>query len=424
MKKIITSILFVVGVYLLLFALPNVINFILMRNLSSFTLRHVISIIPFIITLSLVILFTKLRKQSLKDTFYLHKPSRKNVRIAILLGALLGTLQMTHTIAMLFSRDFVAIGFSNPMLGMILGNMIRTSLIAAVPTIIITICREMIYRGAIFSEVRKYMNSKWAIIALSLLSAVIFFALSWFRFGLPFVTSALLTIISTLTLYMLCYKSNSIWAPIAASLTISFFGMVHVMLQEMVMLQYRLDATRIIFTHMFNRDFGNVDLPSTPEPSPLLVILFTSVVLVLILLVLWRLWRGKKVKSPFEKPTYHPAIETAANYWCAAIESNASAEEVEIFKEVLLAGIAKVFDLPEGIIEIYSKVPNSAAYTAFEKPGKPSEILRNALKKAKLKSTLLPQDLTMTVSTSVVKVCGASSNATILWKAPITTNKR
>ncbi|MCL2838512.1 MAG: hypothetical protein FWE04_05545 [Oscillospiraceae bacterium] len=423
MKKIITSILFVAGVFLLLLVLPNMINFIFMRNFSNFALRHTISIIPFVIILSLVILFTKLRKQSLKDTFYLRKPSRKNVGMAILLGALIGILQMSYTIAMFFSRDFIAIGFSNPMLGMILGNMLRISLIAAVPTIFVTVCREMILRGAIFSEIRKYMNAKWAIIALSLLSAVIFFAVIWSRFGLhlPFVTSALLILVNTLVLYILCYKSNSIWAPVAAGLTTSFFGVIHVMLEEMIM---PLRVVEVIPTHMFNREFGDVDWGITVEqPSPWLTIIFTSVVLMLISLVLWRFWKGKK-KAPLEKLAYHPAIEAAADYWCATVAEKASAEEGEMFREALLAGIAKVFDLPEGIIEIYSKVPNAAAYTAFEKPGKPSGVLRAALKKAKLKTSLLPQDITMTVSTSVVKVCGTSSGVIILWKAPIVTNNK
>jgi len=113
---------------------------------------------------------------------------------------------------------------------------------------------------------------------------------------------------------------------------------------------------------------------------------------------------------------YHPAIKAAVNFWCDEISGDAMDEKLEIFRTTLSEQISKFFDLPEGVIEIFTKVPDKRAYTVFEKANKPSGILRAALKKAKLKSKILPQNISMVISTSRVEVCDGSADTRIIWK--------
>ena len=114
---------------------------------------------------------------------------------------------------------------------------------------------------------------------------------------------------------------------------------------------------------------------------------------------------------------YHPAIKTAVNYWCEQIANDTVPEKLEIFRRVLSEAILKIFDLPEGVIEIYTKVPNLNAYTAFGKPNKPGKILLTALKKAKLKPDLFIRYTSMIISTSKVEVCNENSERKIIWEA-------
>jgi len=114
----------------------------------------------------------------------------------------------------------------------------------------------------------------------------------------------------------------------------------------------------------------------------------------------------------------HPGIAAAAEYWRGVIDELAPSEKADKFGDFTANSLADVFDSKEGIIEIYSKVPNSRGYKMFEKPNEPSKILRDALKSAKLKLSL-PDDIVMTISTTLVQVREGGSEAATLWRAPV-----
>jgi len=115
--------------------------------------------------------------------------------------------------------------------------------------------------------------------------------------------------------------------------------------------------------------------------------------------------------------SYHPAIKTAVEFWCDEIFSSVSDEKLEVFRQTLAKLISEVFDLPEGVIEIFTRVPNLEAYATFGKPNKLSKILLYAIKKAKLKPVLLDREISMMISTSRVEVCVENSARQILWKS-------
>jgi len=117
-----------------------------------------------------------------------------------------------------------------------------------------------------------------------------------------------------------------------------------------------------------------------------------------------------------DKKVYPPAIEAAVNCWCNELADSVATEKLEIFRETLSELIYKVFDMPEGVIEVYSKVPNKAAYVSFGKPNKPSKILLEAMKKAKIKPRLLQSEISMVISTSKVEVNNGLSDTKIIWK--------
>ena len=119
----------------------------------------------------------------------------------------------------------------------------------------------------------------------------------------------------------------------------------------------------------------------------------------------------------------HPAIEAAVSYWCGTISAVAEPEKLEKFKVALSVALAKIYDSSEGIIEIFSTVPNKTPYTDYEKAGRPSKILINSMKKAKLPLELLPQNVRVELSTSVV-TSFADGTLQTLWKEPISYNKR
>jgi len=113
---------------------------------------------------------------------------------------------------------------------------------------------------------------------------------------------------------------------------------------------------------------------------------------------------------------YHPTVKMAVEYWCGEISNDTTLEKLEIFRETLLKEISKLFDMPEGFIEIYTKVPDTKAYAVFEKPNEPSRVLRAALKKAKLKRDILPLGVSMTVSTSKIEVLDETLEKQVIWK--------
>jgi len=119
----------------------------------------------------------------------------------------------------------------------------------------------------------------------------------------------------------------------------------------------------------------------------------------------------------------HPGIAAAASYWRGVIRGLAPDENVEKFGEFIANSLAGVFDSAEGMIEIHSKVPNLQVYKVFDKPNKPSVILRGAMKFAKLKLPL-PPGIVMTISTTLVQVREPGAETKTLWRAPISYNKR
>ena len=112
----------------------------------------------------------------------------------------------------------------------------------------------------------------------------------------------------------------------------------------------------------------------------------------------------------------HPAIQAAVSYWCDEMPDTIESEKLEIFRESLSLSLAKLYDSKEGIIEIHSKVPDKKYYTAFEKPNKPSQILIEAAKKSKLKPELIPQEIVVTLSTTIVEAYKSNELIKILWK--------
>ena len=100
--------------------------------------------------------------------------------------------------------------------------------------------------------------------------------------------------------------------------------------------------------------------------------------------------------------TYHPAIEAAVSYWCG--EMSVEPGKLEKFRKSFSDALAEIFDSAEGFIEINSTPPN--------------KILQTAMKKAKMPLEALPQEVTMTISTTVVKIYRPEANAKFIWKAP------
>ena len=124
-----------------------------------------------------------------------------------------------------------------------------------------------------------------------------------------------------------------------------------------------------------------------------------------------------KVKNVQAKK-YPPPVEAAVNHWCSAIGGTVDGGSLDIFRKALLDEIAAIFDSREGRIELHSQVPESKVYNSLEKPGRPSALIRNAMKKAKIRQLSLPEKMLVTISPSEVRVYQGKKSQ-IIWRAPM-----
>jgi len=315
MKKYITPIVFIVGIFLLHTALTagiRILTGILSRGDMETTLLvgrlgafGVPAIIVGLITVAVIILIVKLRKGSVKETFYLRKPKAKNIGFAILLGLLLAVLSNSYSIARLFSAN---IDFGHLQSAEISGMLVRSALgllVGFIVAIIPVVFSELMFRGAIFSEMRKLAKPKLAIAILVAANLVIVVLTMWlaarlmpnlsvlvFLFHPTFVVTVFVGVLVSLVLYTLCYKSNSIWVPIAASVMFaSLANVLDSMLEWIILMSSSPRETGdIINTWVYLVGGG---IPPN-ETSVIAVILVTASVAAVIGVVLWRMIANNK----------------------------------------------------------------------------------------------------------------------------------
>ena len=300
MKKVVASIVFIAGVTLFHIALSSGARFIshfIHRRiifegsgsiLLSSTLSFFVEIIVAVIIIAVVIFITRLRKQSIKETFYLNKTTGKNIGIAILLGVLIGLISISYNAAAFFSMDSTMIAdtvqdpFFMVMVRHTLLSMFTGIIFAAIPIA----CRELIYRGAIFFEFRKFLSASRAIILLSILSLIpailltlILGNLSGFNYYLfgTTVSAIVVSVLISVTSYILCYKTNSIWVPITTGLIISAFNAINAGFQ-MIFYQNRPLPTNIY------EALANIFNPRAGFPVPRGMPLFVMSLLVLVII--------------------------------------------------------------------------------------------------------------------------------------------
>jgi len=124
----------------------------------------------------------------------------------------------------------------------------------------------------------------------------------------------------------------------------------------------------------------------------------------------------------------HPAIEAAVSFWCNEIcqINEIPVEQLVIFESSLLTAISKVYNSAEGVVVVHSVVSEDVPGSFCKELGKPSGIIRNALKKSRLRAELLPREVVMTIGVHEIKVYRyASANSIdskvlpqVLWRAP------
>jgi len=124
----------------------------------------------------------------------------------------------------------------------------------------------------------------------------------------------------------------------------------------------------------------------------------------------------------------HPAIEAAVSFWCNEIHQpdGIPVKQLTIFKTSILAAISGAYNSAEGVVVVHSIVSKDVPGGFCREPGKPSGIIRNALKKSRLRADLLPLNVVMTIGVHEIKVYryGAaesiSSKVTpqVIWRAP------
>ena len=330
MKKVVVSILFIVGVLLLETALSiGAERIVVFRRLHAEG-SQVFFIIPFVVTLAVAVIslgvvafIIRLRKQSIKETFYIKKTSGKNIRTAILLGALIGLISISYHVAAFFSMDSETITavVQDPNFMTMVVNAIILMFTWTFFAIISIANRELIHRGAILFEVRKHMRDFRAVMVLAIVgfvSVVAVFAFSVildilagngfsginfsdFTFG-NFVYRILVGILISVALYILCCKTNSIWAPVAAGLAISVFNPITSTI-EMIFVMHRprtYDLSESI-AFLFN---PRAHFP-VPQGVPLIImLLFVLTVIGIIALILRRFWNNNSEKLQ-ETHEYH-----------------------------------------------------------------------------------------------------------------------
>jgi len=285
-----------------------------MRNLisTSATMMFILRMLVGVIVLSIVILVAKLRKQTLEEIFYINKTSGKNIWLAVLLGVLLTVLTNSENIVRWFSVDFLAFPFQYEFFWAGVRVTALAISLAIVFSIIPIICVEFIYRGAIFYETRKLVSVKLAIIILCVVPVILptIVGIIWWRemrlFGLYHLLSLFFLLgvqilplfVSMIVPYMLCYKTNSIWVPITASVIFSVFNNIMIGIQHMVHLYHVpyipvYETGDIIDTFVFRLGLGEGafrQMIRQQHHSLILVLCITAV----IALILWRMFAKQK----------------------------------------------------------------------------------------------------------------------------------
>ena len=124
----------------------------------------------------------------------------------------------------------------------------------------------------------------------------------------------------------------------------------------------------------------------------------------------------------------HPAIEAAVSFWCNEIRQSNKipAKQLVVFESTLFAAISQVYNSAEGVVVVHSIVSEDVPGGFCKEPGKPSGIIRTALKKSRLRAELLPREVVMTIGVHEIKVYRYDSVNSInnkvlpqvLWRAP------